>query len=571
MGKYQRLYYSTWIDMKYPRITISTNSSEDFTAEMKIFLDHQSATTEGAYGFPFKIEAKKPKRFEIKLRKNISVLKNGKHNLEEYFNITGPMNSIQQVSTQKTRINFTSRLFWTPTVAPDGEYIHINWIPPSALFGITKNKFIYVDTSVNKISEISYSETVRYRINSCCSKTMSFYVLHYDPTLVNSLSVRVMDIVHSKTNKKITKLKSYSVSYIDSLMIPNIQVVSSKQFLKSVANGTVALCLHDQHLVKLLMIDYIDKDHPVVTPIGSISSKSLGREAEFSKVDIISMMSETPELRTILVVLGTASHIFTQYIHYDPSMRHPKLKTLPTIWNDQTSTTITLNSSMVYINCETTIITKYKNNQTKASSRCMVVLNNYLMKSLVYEADILNLSISKGKQNYILSTPSYRFEHEYEIPRFFEVISDRVSPDFIAVHAVSTLDYHHEILVYKRGWREVWCSAYSSYEDTVSYDLGIFTDGTSWLYVNEYQTNIKAYLVGNMTMEVEEGYNMSESLSLAYSTFGRPSEVESFSQEFTFSENLVRKSSLFLFVYGSVGGFFGVVVIIWCCYCCIFR
>ena len=103
LSNLHRLYYSTYIDMKYPRIMLSTNSSQDFTAEMRVFLDYQSATREGAYGFPFKIEAKTPKKFELKPLKEIPALKNGKHNLEEYFNISGPVNSIQQISEEKTK------------------------------------------------------------------------------------------------------------------------------------------------------------------------------------------------------------------------------------------------------------------------------------------------------------------------------------------------------------------------------------------------------------------------------------------------------------------------------------
>ena len=568
LANYRRLFYSTLIDMKYPRITISTNSSEDFTAEMKIFLDYQSATTEGAYGFPFKIDAKTPKKFEMRTLNNTSLLKNQQYNLEEFLRITGPMNSIQQIPDPKNRIKFISRLFWYQTIIPDAEYIHMRWISKDIFLGITKKKFLFVANGKHD-TKVSYSQTVRSAIYSCCSNTTSFYILHYDPNLVNSLSVRVMDVVQSKTNKNMKTLKNYPLSYIDSMMIPHIHVPSSEQFLKSVADGTIALCLHDRHLVKIVMIDYIDKDSPVVTPVPSISSKSIGRETEFSKIEIISMMTETPELRALMVVLGTTSQIVTQYVHYNPSIKNLELKTLPTNWQDPGLIT-TLNASLDYIRCENAIVTKYKEGPTRVSSRCSVVFSNYLMKSLVIEAEISHLSSYGGQGYYFLSTPSCSFAHEYEIPRFFEVISVKVSRDYLAVHALSTLDYHNEILVYKRGRREVWSSAYSSYGGTVSYGLGLWKKTSSWLYVNEFGTALKVYLIGNMTMEVEEGYDVSESLRLAYSTFGRPREVESYIQEFKFSENLVRKSNLFLFIYGSVGGFFGVIIFLWCC-CCIFR
>ena len=353
------------------------------------------------------------------------------------------------------------------------------------------------------------------------------------------------------------------------MMIPNIDVPSSKQFLKSVAEGTVALCLHDDYQVKLLMIDYIGEESPVVTPIITVSSKSLGKQVEFSGIEIISMMTETPQLRTLLVVLGTESHIITQYVHYDPSVNNPKLETLPLEWHNRASAT-GLNASLEYIRCEKAVVKKDKNSSTRVTSRCLVVVSNYLMKTLVYEAKISNWSLSGGNQVYSFSTPSSDFGDEYEIPRFFRVSSIRVSRDFIAVRVISTLDYHNQILVYKRGRREVWSSAYSSYETTVSYDLGVYKNTTNWLYINEFGTTLKVYKIGNMTMEVKEGYNATESLSLAYSTFGRPREVEAYRQDFKFLENLKRKDNTILFIFGSLGGSFGILILLWC-YCCIFR
>ena len=78
-------------------------------------------------------------------------------------------------------------------------------------------------------------------------------------------------------------------------------------------------------------------------------------------------------------------------------------------------------------------------------------------------------------------------------------------------------------------------------------------------------------MIGNMTMEVGEGYDSVEDLNLLYSTFGKPRKVESFVQGFRFSETLQVKSNLFLMIYGAVGGFFGVIIALWFCYCCIFR
>ena len=117
IGKIREIYFRIAIDRNYPRITLSTNSTKNFTANMKIYLNRKSEVTEGVYGFPFKVEAKAAEKFTIEPRedKDIPVLMNGRHNLEEYFKIRGPMNSIQQVTTDMGRLKFVSRSFWGKT------------------------------------------------------------------------------------------------------------------------------------------------------------------------------------------------------------------------------------------------------------------------------------------------------------------------------------------------------------------------------------------------------------------------------------------------------------------------
>ena len=498
---YHRLYYSTTIDLGYPRITISTNASQDFTADMKIFLDNKSEVKEGAYGFPFKIEAKTPQKFKLSPETNISALKNGKYNLEEFLNITGPKRSIQQVSEHQERIKLSSRLSWHPTQVPDADYIDIMWIQGISFFGITKKRFTYLDFQ-NIASHVSYTQKVISAIYCSSPQTISFYILHYDPVLINSLSVRAMDLVPSKLNKSTKILNSYSLVSIDP-MIKNVHVASSKRLLKSVADGIVAVCIYDRNLVKIVMIDYLDKSRPVLTQMKDISTKSLGRKLQFSKVEIISMMTDTPELRSMLVVLGTTSYIFAQYAHYDPSLKNKNLKRVRASWPGLPSK-IPLNASLEYLRCENATTTNSNNSLTKVSSRCMVVVGSYLMKSFVYKT-LISKHFHKDNQIYFFSSPSYSFGSEYEIPRFYKVISVKPSPEFIAVHAVNSLNYHNEIFVYKRDRREVWSSIYSSYEKTVCYDIGIWKDSTTWLYMNELKTSLKLYFVGNMTMEVGGG------------------------------------------------------------------
>ena len=569
LGGYRRFSFWAFVDMAYPRITLSTNSTEEFKAEMKIFLDYNSSITKGAYGFPFKIKAKSPRKFEIKPVKNISALKNGEYNLEEYLNITGPMSSLQQLTTKQGRLNFISRSFWYQTRVPDEEYTHIRWVNGYTFFGVTNNKFYFVDPITLLPSSISYNQEVHSVIFSCCSKNISFYALHYNPHLVDSLSMRMMDLIPPSKTKNATTLRSYSLKYIDSDLIPNIHLSASKFFLKSVADGIVALCIHDKHMVKILMIDYINKNEPIVTPVRDISSKSIGREVQFKKVEIISLMFKITELRAMLVVIGTDSHVMTQTINYDPSLLNPSLKTIETRWPTTTSV-LALNGTLDYIHCEDPRIKEYKRRNSKVRARCLVVKNQYLLKEINFTAHISNQSLPGVESFFYLSSPKFYLGVEYEIPRFFEISVVKVSPDYIAIRAVNTQDYHKEILVYKRGLRDVWSSSYCSYESTSSFDIGKWSDGKTWIFVNEYHTALKSYLIGNMTLEVGEGYNSAESLDIIYSTYSKPSKVFKFTKKFEFAEKLVKKNNLILVVYGGVGGLFGVIIILWCC-CCIWR
>ena len=249
LSNIRRMYFRTTIDLAYPKIILSTNSTKNFTAHLKMYIDQNSSGSQGAYGFPLQIRAETSQKFKLEPAKQnqLSALKNREYNLEEYFEITGPMNSIQQVTTPGGRLGFKSRCLWAPTIMDTNpEYLFVRWGWGSSFFGVTKNSFSIFDFINNSTSDAFYTQEILSISKSCCSSTLSFYALHYNPKLVNSLSVRLLDIIRNYKDTNKTLLKSYQLKYIDSMMIPPIKVATSKQFIKSIGDGVLALCLHDK-------------------------------------------------------------------------------------------------------------------------------------------------------------------------------------------------------------------------------------------------------------------------------------------------------------------------------------
>ena len=571
------LYYRISVDMKYPKITLSTNSTENFTANMKIYIYSNAEDSEEAYGFPFKVQAQAVERFQIEPRTNKSapVLKNGKHNLEEYFRTTGPMNSIQQVTNNMGRLRFASRAFWWRTaVDTKPDFLHIEWFEDYYFVAYTKNIFYLEDGQNESQSVVSYTEEIKAVTRSCCSSTLSFYALHYNPKLVNSLSVRLLDIIPNYKNKNKTLLKSYQKKYIDSRMVSNIQLASSKMFLKSVGDQVLAICIHDKELIKILILDYVHKDRPIVTPMKEISTRTFGGMAKIRKVAIVSMMTEITSLRSLVVLIGTRSHIITEFVYYNPSIKDRRLRT-SFLQIPKKQSMLTLNSSVDYIQCSNAEVThsgtgKIEEPNLLINSKCLISSNGYLMKSFIFTAKAVKITDSSQKHSFSLITPEFQEFEVYEIPRFYKTVSMQQSPYYLAVHVRNTEDNHQEILIYKRSRRYVWTSIYASADMEATYSIGEYYDGTSWVFVDEIGSELKVYLIGDMTLEVKEGYDTTGQLRMLYSTFERPSEVLNFSQDFIFSDNFKRKSNLLLVVYGSVGGFFGMIVVIGCC-CCFWR
>ena len=565
VNQYRQIYYRMKIDFSYPRVTLSTNSTENFTANLKIFLNPESATREGAYGFPFKIQAETTEEFEIEPKSESIALRNGKHNLEEYFEIKGPMNSMQQVTTNRGRLRFSSRCFSHPTIETTLNFLYIKSLVDLCFIGINNNRIYIFDNQTSLTAEIPYTQTIRSITTSCCSSTRSLYALHYNPDLQNSLSVRRIDIL--KNNQKVNKLtiKGYRLKYIDYRLVSKLYLASSKMFLKSVADGVLAMCVSSKSVVKVIILEFQQKENPVVSAMRDITTRTTGRRTAFVDITIVSIMTKIHSLRALAVILTTKSHIITQYLQYKPSETNPAtgepgttMINIPTI-----PTTLSLNGSINYIKCSKAV-TQPPSNGTDdlliITSNCHVVINNYLMKTLIFSAKVTKTS----KNSYNFSNPKFNPKFEYEIPRFYKVLSLQDSEDYIAVHAINKVDSHQEIFVFKKGWRPVWASTYASAEMTTSYDIGRWVDGRTRLYINEYGSNLKLYWIGNMTMEVLKGFNATGELNTLYSVFERPSDVVNFRKDFRFLDKEVKEDgSIFWFINGWLGGFLLLVIILW--------
>ena len=564
---YLRFAFNLIIDMHYPKITLSTNSTKNFTADMKIYLDSKSATTEGAYGFPFKIQAKAVEKFKIEKTEEIPMLKNGNHSLEKYLRVTGPMNSMQQVLMEGDRLGFIPRLLPTSSEPADLDFIDTLWVEKKYFFGVTKNSFYLYDYFLKSSCQKSYAQEVRSVTHSCCSTKRYFYALHYNTKLPKDpVNIRIMEVI--RTNKTI--LKSYDLIYIDSDFVQSIPIASSQMSLESVADRVVALCIQNKNIIKLILLDHTDINHPKVTPLREINAKSLGRRAVFHQVAIISLMKKNKWLGALNLAIAARSHIFLIYAHYDSRISDSKQNS-SIVTSPDVPEVLGMNGYLQYIKCSKEMWkeenkNKEINTESIVSSQCLVVLNNYLVKTLIISTQISSSSDDNGLTLYSLKNGKLEFGDEYEIPRFYNVISIKSSLKYLAVHAVNKVDFHQEIMVYKRGRRHVWGSAYIYYEAVSSYAIGRWIDGSFWVFVKQAGKSRDCYMIGNMTMEVKSGYNSSENLTLLYSTFERPRQVSRYIQEFGFSENLERNEYLLLVICGAILGVYVALMFSWLCW-----
>ena len=82
--------------------------------------------------------------------------------------------------------------------------------------------------------------------------------------------------------------------------------------------------------------------------------------------------------------------------------------------------------------------------------------------------------------------------------------------------------------------------------------------------VKDVGANVNAYLIGNMTLEVKDGYQKNESLEFIYSRFSEQRLVENFTQRLHFSEWKVRKIDWWLVVKIGFGIYFGLMILLRC-------
>ena len=303
--------------------------------------------------------------------------------------------------------------------------------------------------------------------------------------------------------------------------------------------------------------------------MGDITTIGIGLNEEIKVVEVVSLATEVGSLRTLAVVIGANSRLMVRYVSY--SLTETASEAVVEYRNGGRQWV--MNSTVDDVTCSQPRVNttnKTIEGVIEVKADCEVAIGGYRVEAMSFTAKITNFSVF-GQERYQIDPAELQTNFEYKIPRFYHLNQILIPEDYLAILTKNQQDYHKEVLVYKRGHPEVWTSVYVSYEASFSYFIGKWADNVTWMIVSEEGSELTVYKIGNMSMEVLEGFESKGSLDILYSTFSRPSEVDRFSEEFEFAETLAKRTNLILVVYGGVGGFFGVVVILWCCYCWIFR
>ena len=556
------------VDLDYPKITLSSNSTQNFTAKLKIYNNNQ-AMESGGYGFPFKVVARTDKKVKISIPETTPVLKNGKYNLEEYIKIDGPCQSIQRLQnySSDSRLKFRWRAYAKGAqIVPDLDYIHMFMIDNLAFFGVSAKQMVFFDFINNSTSYLSYEDKISSIARSVTEdESYTFFMLFYDRSNQYPLSVGMADAVIDKEKKNRTKLTQRQRSTIKaSDFLSGIDVEASDMFIQSLVKGVAGVILKTKDMVKLMILQ-IRRDGVEVVDTIVYTRTQLGTDEVISAVEIFPLISKPSLfLKAFTLLIGTKRSIIAASILYWPTDGGGEA---PLLKVGEALKTMRMNSRISQVEC-------HEKNRMKVdqqsgiitlSRRCEVVVRDYIVQTIMIKTEIKKSVTRSGKTGYDISAPEVKAENEYMMPRYFKAVSCFGSRDYIAVLARHDIDYHMDVLVYKRGYPYVWVALYASYESYPAYIVYQW-EGRTWIDVKDVGSNIGGYQIGNMSLEVEEGYVKKESLKFLYSEFGDMSVVDNLTQMVEFSEWKVKKSSVILVVYASIGGFFGSLILL--CFCC---
>ena len=393
-------------------------------------------------------------------------------------------------------------------------------------------------------------------------------MLFYDESNIYPLGVGMADAVIQKENKnqtKLTRRKRYKIK--NTQFLSDIDVQKSGLVIKSLVKGVFGVFVRTRDITKVMILK-IEKTEVVEVNTIQVPRIQLGSGEVIRRIEIIPLISKPSLfLKAFTLVVGTKRSIIATNINYWPfgSNNNTVLEV------DDTFKIMSLNSGISHIECtEKNIMTKNKNTGViKLSRRCQLVVRNYIVKTLTIETEIKKVTSAGEKTIYQIGAPGFRPGAEYMMPRSLKAVNCFGSRDYIAVLARHEVDYHMDVLVYKRGYPYVWAALYSSYESYPAYMIYLW-GGRTWISVKDVNSNVNPYLIGNMSLGVSEGHKKKESLEFLYTDFGDMSLVRNLTLKMQFSELIKRKNNLILVLSGSIGGFFGLVVLLCCC-CCLGR
>ena len=577
ISTYKVMFFRMKVDLSYPKISLETNSSEPFESKLKVYTNKEAQET-GGFGFIVNMKAKNIPKTQINLISNIPPLSNGAHNFEDFINVTGSLASLQVVRQNK-RLQISPRITWVRRLEiPDDDYFHMTLIPEKYFFGLTKDYIVFHDYATNSSSAETYSMIIKAYSPSCCSAKQSFYVLYYDPSIKNvftftryeATSLQIPNIQNStKEEDTVIVLNEVFSKSIEYSLLEDIRIQDSKQIVKSISDKLAMICIHTKDLVKILVVK---NEGSFVSVIGQhpYSSTELDIGDDIHSIEVIPLTMRDPNLKTVVLVVGTESRIVLKFVQLRLFTNDNKLL----VNQPHQVFRYTQNGLLDFITCYDIIDKPIPGTQHTriVEARCEAIVRAYIMQTLRFEFKIENTTENgnSASSDVKIHEPMKTVLNEYYIPRFSKIIKIIPSDDFIGVLTENRRDYHKEFLIYKRGVEEVWSSMFVPYEMTSSFELKKVRDGNTYAFIKEIGTNLKAYKISNMSLEVGQGYDKRGQFQFVYSTFGYQQAVKGLQGTVEFKENLVKHNNIILVIYGSVGGFFGFIILLWCC-CCFWR
>ena len=584
LGGFKVFFIRTTVDLGYPRISLSLNSSESFQTMFNVYTSKKQQKTGKSY-FNFKVNI--TGRTKTKLSYSTpQKLRNGKYNFEDFLKVEGPLKSLQVVSTSTSpRIRITPRLNVVPfKQLPNEEYEHVFLERGEHFLGITKDTFVVYDFKYKTVSYRDYSMELKFLETACCSKNPTYYALFYEPSLLNSFRVEKLEVLYIKDEVAKTStpyLFSRYVKPVDRKFIHGIDLRTSKQYLKSISDRINALIIYNADIIRVVIIedgeataseevyDDTDNDKQVKMFLGKdISAIYLDSNERFTALDIVSLSHKAPQVRSMLLVIGTQTKVILRFLNF-----RSLTKTNTSVWSYNAPVTLPQPGVLNFIHCTVGEDTPSKSisQSFDIHSVCKLVVNSFIVKEVEVNTGYWNMTSNKSTHESIsLNYPMTSLLSTYKLPRNSTVKSIIESEGYIGILAQNAVSYHKNLLIYKRGLPDVWSSIFIGYMSISTFEMTTLDSGITIVILKEGGTNLKVYQIGNMSLEVAEGYGKEGKFELFYSTFQDSRVVDSEEGVIEFAEFLKVDSNIFLFVYGSIGGFFGVIVLLWCC-CCLWR